>query len=272
MPVAFSESCRGAARYAASMACRFGSELNLIHVDRPIDHGVGLEPTPAITELARIQREWAEREMQKLLDGHGCKLNVSRAILAGDPGREIVAFSRNHRGDLIIMPTHGHGPFRRFLMGSVTSKVLHDAMCPVLTGVHMENTPLPDAVTLRTIACAVDLGDHSRDVLAWAAEFAAKVQGRVVILHVLPAVSIDCEAVLGRTAREEIDRYREDLDMDGSVQIGNGDVVSNLCWMARQASADLIVIGRGHGRTVAGRLPSKTYAIARTSHCPVVSV
>ena len=37
----------------------------------------------------------------------------------------------------MIMPTHGYGVFRRFLLGSVTSKVLHDLGCPVLTGAHL---------------------------------------------------------------------------------------------------------------------------------------
>jgi len=40
-----------------------------------------------------------------------------------------------------MMPTHGLGGFRRFLLGSVTAKVLHDADCPVWTGVHLERAP-----------------------------------------------------------------------------------------------------------------------------------
>ena len=36
------------------------------------------------------------------------------------------------------MPTHGFGPLRRFLLGSVAAKVLHDAQCPVWTSVHTD--------------------------------------------------------------------------------------------------------------------------------------
>ena len=43
---------------------------------------------------------------------------------------------------VILMPTHGYGPFRRFILGSNTAKVLHDADCPVWTGVHLETLSL----------------------------------------------------------------------------------------------------------------------------------
>ena len=33
-----------------------------------------------------------------------------------------------------MMPTHGCGPLRRFLLGSVTAKVLHDVSTAVWTG------------------------------------------------------------------------------------------------------------------------------------------
>ena len=36
------------------------------------------------------------------------------------------------------MPTHGLGKLRRFILGSVTAKVLHDLEAPVLTGAHVE--------------------------------------------------------------------------------------------------------------------------------------
>ena len=54
------------------------------------------------------------------------------------------------------MPTHGYGPFRRFILGSNTAKVLHDADCPVWTGVHVEEIPafgtsLPQRFSARSI-------------------------------------------------------------------------------------------------------------------------
>jgi hypothetical protein len=58
--------------------------------------------------------------------------------------KRIVEFAHNNNITLIAMPTHGYGLFRRFLLGSVTAKVLHDADCPIWTGVHMEAAPPRD--------------------------------------------------------------------------------------------------------------------------------
>jgi nucleotide-binding universal stress UspA family protein len=41
----------------------------------------------------------------------------------------------------VDLPTHGLGAFRRSLIGSITAKVLHDAECPVWTGVHLAQAP-----------------------------------------------------------------------------------------------------------------------------------
>ena len=52
------------------------------------------------------------------------------------------------------MPTRGLGNFRRFLLGSVTEKVLHDVNCALLSGAH-ESDPAEIARGFRSIACAV---------------------------------------------------------------------------------------------------------------------
>lgn len=57
---------------------------------------------------------------------------MKRVLRSGEPAAEIVAYANNHDSDLIIMPTHGYGVFRRRLLGSITAKVLHDSDCDLL--------------------------------------------------------------------------------------------------------------------------------------------
>ena len=67
--------------------------------------------------------------------------NHKSIVLDGDPATRSVECATDLKADLIVMPTY-HGRFRAFLIGSVTTKVLHDVECPVLTGVHNYNQPL----------------------------------------------------------------------------------------------------------------------------------
>ncbi|HEY0670816.1 MAG TPA: universal stress protein [Longimicrobiales bacterium] len=51
---------------------------------------------------------------------------------ADDPTQEILAFIEQEQIDLVVLGTHGHGPIKRALIGSVASGVARAAECPVL--------------------------------------------------------------------------------------------------------------------------------------------
>ena len=50
----------------------------------------------------------------------------------GDPAFAILEQAKASQADLILMGTHGRGGLARFLIGSVSHSVLHQANCPVL--------------------------------------------------------------------------------------------------------------------------------------------
>ena len=92
-----------------------------------------------------------------------------------------------------MMPTSGCGPFRRFILGSVTAKVLHDVACPVWTGEHVEQMPAVSAGGLRTILCAVDLRQDSERVLRWAAGLALRAGAELTVAHAIPSLDYTLE-------------------------------------------------------------------------------
>src|SRR5262252_7344596 len=185
-PIAFSARCQGALQYAEALACRFHSELVLLHVVSPVQtygYPDAVAVAPELIDEVLVQSKAALESFA----AEGLKgITVKRVVLEGDPGQEIVRYAKEAECDLIVMPTHGYGPFRRFLLGSVTAKVLHDAVCPVWTGPHMEQAPDYSHIAFRHVACAIDLGLHSREVLCWAWRFAQEFGGRLSIFHALP--------------------------------------------------------------------------------------
>src|SRR5215467_241218 len=122
-PVEFSPRCRGAVHYAEAMAARFHSHIVLLHVVAPPAPNYGI-----VEMMTTDPRELAEELMTantRELEGFPCEAPEGRAVrrlvMEGDPARVIVECARSEACDLIVMPTHGYGPFRRFLLGSVAA-------------------------------------------------------------------------------------------------------------------------------------------------------
>lgn len=60
------------------------------------------------------------------------QIDVEAVIEIGEPASKIVEYAGNHDTDLIVMCTHGRTGLQRLAYGSIASKVLATAPCPVL--------------------------------------------------------------------------------------------------------------------------------------------
>jgi len=280
-PVDFSDRCRGAAHYVEALAGRFGSRLILLHVlEATIGQPGDLDFGGLATSL-----QWEDRtaRTQELLDGFLAEelsfLPVTRMLENGDPARTIIRVAQAEKADLIMLPTHGYGGFRRFILGSVTAKVLHDAECPVWTGVHMESAPPLESIQIRRILCAVDLTARSEAVIAGGAQLAAEYGADLAIAHAVPGTEaipekmLDCELRrhLVSQAREQLVELATRSGVNATLLVDSGDTAAVIDDLAKSWQADLAVIGRGqhHGF---GRLRTHSYSIIRESPCPVLSI
>ncbi len=57
---------------------------------------------------------------------------IKEIVLTGEPASAILDAATQENADLILICTHGMGAARRFLLGSVTNRVVHHADIPVL--------------------------------------------------------------------------------------------------------------------------------------------
>jgi len=269
LPVDFSERSVGAAHYAGSLACHFGCELVLVHVLVPPQYEFGAVDIAGsmLAELCRDRVQQANSDLANFFAAELAGINVRRLVLEGDPSGSIVEFAHNEHCDLIVMPTHGYGPFRRFILGSNTAKVLHDADCPVWTGVHLEDAPAALSIPIRNILCAVDMGPQSCKTLGWASGLAREFGARLTLLHATP-----CGSDMKLAAGEELRKLQGSAGVEAEVVLETGEPAQVICASAERLRADVLVIGRGSAAGVFGRLRTNAYAIIRQSPCPVVSV
>ncbi len=281
VPVDFSERSRGAARYAEALHEVFGSRLTLLHVVPPPHYEFGaLELAGSVLEEQfRCRAELASKDLESFMAEELPAPDTERLVREGDPAGLIIEQAHTSGAGLIVMPTHGYGPFRRFILGSVTAKVLHDADCPVWTGVHME-TPSSHDVHFRQVTAAIDLGSQSERTLMWAARFANDCSARLALVHAMPALEgraaesydAECRARVEASVRQEVAELQQRLKIEAPLHVQSGDPARTVCEIAADLESDLLVIGRGSAAGVFGRLRANAYSIIRQSRCPVVSV
>ncbi len=274
LPVDFSEQGAAAAQHAAGLARHFGAAVILLHVNpitlpavtMPGDFG-GVIDTGWITAL--------EAQGRKQLDSYHASdfagIETSKIVVTGDPATRIVEFAHREKPDLIVMPTHGYGPFRRFLLGSATAKVLHDVDVPVWTGAHLQQTS-PAWKRIGRVLCAIEF-KSAEPVLEWARDFAAEFGAELIVTHAVPELEPEDPAAIGAAqARELIACLRRKLSIPGEILIEEGDPARVIQAAATRRHADVVVIGRSPKEGVLGRLRPNAYSIVRDAPCPVVSV
>ena len=111
---------------------KLGSKITAIHVMENVPP-VYIESQKVLDELLEARKN----ESQKILDE--CSLIATKKgitlttnLLEGDPASTILEFSQSEKYDVIIIGSRGIGQFKKLLLGSVSSKVIHHSSCPVL--------------------------------------------------------------------------------------------------------------------------------------------
>jgi nucleotide-binding universal stress UspA family protein len=280
LPVDFPNTSLLVIHEAAALAHHFHSEIVMLHAVTPQSHaagvpddGIALARWDLLAEILREAEKNRDQSLRKELEG----LTIRRILLKGEPVQAILQTARTEKADLVMMPSHGY-TFNRFLLGSVTAKVLYGTECPVWTGAHLEESPAQD-FNIRNILCAVDLTPRSGEAVSWAAQIAAEFGARLTLAHVTASVEIwgpggnyanpRWKQELVDDAARQLARLQKDTGLKADAFIGSGDVPKVLTQAAKQTKADLLVT---ECYPYGGNLRIHGYAIICAVPIPVLSV
>jgi nucleotide-binding universal stress UspA family protein len=141
--VDFSETSEEAWKVACHFAALAGSHLHLVHVSPdPLRQAWTVEAVGV--DFGAIAQEWqaqAEVRLSRMqADAPLPPDRLTRVVLVGIPHSAIVEYATTQKADLIVLGTHGYGPIKHLLLGSVAERVVRQASCPVLTVPH-RHTP-----------------------------------------------------------------------------------------------------------------------------------
>jgi len=124
-----SEVSARAAGIAAAIACLYGVTMTMVEVvaDAAME---GEQPSGEPGALG-LEHSRLDEEAERLTEAVGTPVVATLAV--GDPADAMLARTQGRQGSsLVAVGTRGLGPVRRFLLGSVSTRILHSGHSPLL--------------------------------------------------------------------------------------------------------------------------------------------
>jgi nucleotide-binding universal stress UspA family protein len=132
VPLDGSKLAEQALPHAVAQAERFGARITLLKVLGPL-------PEPAMAgrsvvrgaeeRSAELARQYLEKVAEPIREKG---VPVETVTLEGKPYVEIIRHAEESQADLVVISTRGYSGLSRWLLGSVTDRVVRGATIPVL--------------------------------------------------------------------------------------------------------------------------------------------
>jgi len=285
VPLDGSELSERALDPALELAQKVGGEVILLSV--PVlkhmlaVHGEGytiLLPEESLKDSRRELTEYLHKLVKSRTDPD---FTLRLEVIDGDEASVIVDTAVAEDVDLIVMSTHGRSGFQKWLLGSITERVLHKTPCPVL----IVRSPQP----ISQILLPLDGSELAECALEPGFEIAKRLGCQVTLFTVLAYYDLEREEMMeagpghrlqeGLFTKQEtylqnvMQRYEQMLDIQIDVSLAKGPTARSIIDFADSQHADLIVMAT-HGRTGLRRwlYGSVTEKILRGAHCHMLVV
>lgn len=279
-PTDFSANSRRSLDAAIVLARWYQAEITVLHVLPAwmVANRSAAEPDPGLRdELCRF----AEVSIAE-----GIPTHVSLRV--GGPVDEILAEAEGGDAGLIVIGTHGGGGFERWVLGSVSDKVLRKAPCPVLSVPHRPEALQRPPGGLRNILCAVDFSATSLKAVDYAVSVTREADARLTLVHVVeglpdhePRINLhfnvaEYRLYVLRDARERLDRLLPEEARgwcEAATAVASGKAYREILRVAREMGADLIVMGvHGWGAMDPRLFGATAHHVVREATCPVLTI
>lgn len=238
-----------------------------------------------VREAVRNSTEYLEKLAQTFHNGK-VRCNVQQ----GRPEDIIIAAASADRATLIAMATHGRSGVTRWLLGSVTEKVLRGTVNPLLVVRAPGNSKTDGEAALRSVIVPLDGSDVAETILSPVAALAKALDLQVLLIRVygvpLPTYGGDDYYVpdyleLKDQIRDEAEGYLNSranlLRAQGVAEVSTvvieGSAADAIIDLARKTPDNLVALSP-HGRSGLQRwvLGSVTEKVVRHCQDPVLIV
>jgi nucleotide-binding universal stress UspA family protein len=134
VPTDGSPAAEAAVEQAVSLAAQYDATLHALYV---VDTSAYSTIEAGAEIIINALEEEGEAAVQEIAEaGEEAGVDVETTVTAGTAYRSILEYVDDHDVDLVVMGTHGRRGLDRYLLGSVTERVVRTADVPVLTVRH----------------------------------------------------------------------------------------------------------------------------------------
>ncbi|MBE6511361.1 MAG: universal stress protein [Methanobrevibacter sp.] len=131
VPTDGSEFAKKAQLQAIYLAKATGAEIIALSVSE--NHFIsGISLNDEVEQLNELLKDRCEEDLKQFEDMNDEEVKISPVIREGSPAKSILDVASEEDVDLIVIGSSGKSGFDRFILGSVSEKVVHTAKCPVL--------------------------------------------------------------------------------------------------------------------------------------------
>ena len=173
--------------YGKSMASEFGSTLCLCHI---------VSETLMVTSLGHAYYAYDDTESNQIqhaqdrLEEMAREFDIDCEIIvsSGHAADGINETAKENNIDLVIAATHGGSGIKRFLVGSVTDRLVKVLTCPLLV-LHAQGdnlvSPVKEHIKLERILVGCDFSPDSTLAFSYALSLAQEFQTQLYLAHVV---------------------------------------------------------------------------------------
>ena len=282
-PLDFSEYSARAYDYGYSLARHYEARLYLEHVipALPLLYPEYASPD-VVNEIQHDLAANAQRQLEKMASCHPpLAVPVELIVQEGNPADSILTSAEAEAADLIVMGTHGRQGIDRLMMGSVTTKVLHRARCPVLVvrrPAHdfVDPGAKGNSMRLHKVLFCTDFSKTAQGALPYAISLVQEYGAELTLLYTLdhfPQSGWQNSLIEARQRLESVvpaASLKSDK-VKSTARIGKP--YQEIIQIALEDRTDLIVMGvHGHGAVDGVIFGSTTNRVIQLGPCPVLVV
>lgn len=279
LPFDGSDGAAGALHHAAEIAHWADATIHVLFVADTARHSVSVVETEVVDGLVQ-EGEAIVEQAEKTLDT--LDVDYESDVVQGNPAPTIVEYAERYDHDVIVMPTHGREGVSRYLLGSVTEKVVRLASVPVLTARMQPDEQL--TFPYENILLPTDGSAGAAHAAEHGLSLAAALDATVHVLSVVDDTSLGLDvrsAISGRereqAATDAVDDFVSEAETRGVSNtvshIEHGSPIEVILDTIDSNDIHAVVMGttgrRGSDRILLGSVAEKT---VRSAPVPVITV